>query len=38
MLIVLRAFTPLGIVVIEMWKVYLKTLSDEVIFHESFRM
>uniref|UniRef100_A0AAF5Q436 Serine/threonine-protein kinase ATR n=8 Tax=Wuchereria bancrofti TaxID=6293 RepID=A0AAF5Q436_WUCBA len=31
MLIVLRAFTPLGIVVIEIWKVYLKTLSDEVL-------
>ncbi|CAG9534937.1 unnamed protein product [Cercopithifilaria johnstoni] len=31
MLIVLRAFTPLGIVVIELWKVYLKTLSDEVL-------
>ncbi|KAL4003694.1 FAT domain family protein [Acanthocheilonema viteae] len=31
MLIVLRAFTPLGTVVIELWKVYLKTLSDEVL-------
>ncbi|VDN03079.1 unnamed protein product [Thelazia callipaeda] len=31
MLIVLRAFTSLGIVVIKMWKVFLETLSDEVL-------
>ncbi|VDK68004.1 unnamed protein product [Onchocerca ochengi] len=31
MLIVLRTFTPLGTAVIEMWKVYLKTLSDEIL-------
>uniref|UniRef100_A0A915PRR5 Serine/threonine-protein kinase ATR n=1 Tax=Setaria digitata TaxID=48799 RepID=A0A915PRR5_9BILA len=31
MLIVLRAFTSLGSVVIEVWKIYLKTMSDEVL-------